>query len=365
MFAVDNIVNRQTLRVLDLEPKESAKIAGLQYVKSDSLQIERKKVGRGFSYLDPNGDRIKDEAELERLKALTIPPALTEVFYCHLPNGHLQATGRDAKRRKQYFYHPEWRKTRSQHKFNRMLLFGASLPQIRNTTTKHLQQPGLPREKVLAAVVQLLETTLIRVGNKQYARKNSSFGLTTLRDRHVDIKGQKVKFEFRGKSGVDHEIKLKDRRLASVIKKCQEIPGYEIFKYYDEAGDRHFVDSGDVNQYLQEITEHDFTAKDFRTWAGTLLSAIELNELGEFESEKQAQKNVTQAIKNVAKQLGNRPATSRKYYIHPAIIEAYETGFLLDAMDRVKDTKSNVDELHPEEITILEIIKKALPLRQQ
>ena len=362
VLAVDKIVDRKTIKALDLEPEESAQLAGLRYVRADSLQIERKKVGRGFSYLDVNGDRISDQAELDRLKALTIPPALTDVFICHLPDGHLQATGKDARKRKQYFYHPQWRKTRSQHKFNRMLLFGASLPAIRETTAKHLRQRGLPREKVLAAVVQLLETTLIRVGNEQYAKQNCSFGLTTLRDRRVDIEGQKVKFEFRGKSGVDHQIELKDRRLAKVIKQCQDIPGYEIFKYYDENGDRHFVDSGDVNEYLQQITTHDFSAKDFRTWAGTLLSAIKLNQLGEFDSEKQAQKNIVLAIKNVAKQLGNRPATCRKYYVHPAVIEAYQNGFLVDMMSEVVGSKSKANELNPEEAVILEIIKKALPL---
>ncbi|MDJ0689697.1 MAG: hypothetical protein QNJ41_14435 [Xenococcaceae cyanobacterium MO_188.B32] len=212
-LAVDKIVDRQTIKALDLEPKESAKLAGLRYIRADSLQIERKKVGRGFCYLDSNGERITDEKELKRFKELTIPPALTEVFLCHLPNGHLQATGRDAKRRKQYFYHPDWRKIRSQHKFNRLLLFGASLPLIRKTTAKHLRKHGLPREKVLAAVVRLLETTLIRVGNSQYAKKNRSFGLTTLRDRHVEIEGAKLRFEFRGKSGIEHEIELKDPRL--------------------------------------------------------------------------------------------------------------------------------------------------------
>ncbi len=362
MFAVNKIVDEEAIEALDLEPEESAKLAGLKYVRADSLQIARKKVGRGFSYIDRNGDRIDDESELERLKSLTIPPALTDVWLCHLPNGHLQATGRDQKRRKQYFYHPQWRKTRSQHKFNRMLLFGASLPHIRETTTKHLRQKGLSREKVLAAVVQLLETTLIRVGNEQYAKKNCSFGLTTLRDRHVDISGNQVKFEFRGKSGVDHEIELKDRRLAKVIQQCQEIPGYEIFKYYDESGDRHFIDSGDVNEYLQQITQQDFTAKDFRTWAGTLLTAIELSELGEFDSEKQAQKNVVQAIKNVAKQLGNRPATCRKYYVHPAIVDAYQTRILLDLMLQQSKKKSVADRLNPEEMVILEIIKQTLPL---
>ena len=362
MFAVEEIVEPKVIEALDLEPEKSAKIAGLEYIRADSLIIKRKKVGRGFSYLDRKGDRITDKAELKRLKSLTIPPALTDVWLCHLPNGHLQATGKDAKSRKQYFYHPEWRKVRSQHKFNRMLLFGAHLPLIRQATDKHLRQRSLSREKVLATVVQLLENTLIRIGNSHYAKKNRSYGLTTLRDRHVETEGAKVKFEFRGKSGVEHQIELKDRRLTNVIKKCQEIPGYEIFKYYDEAGDRHFVDSGDVNDYLQEITSQDFTAKDFRTWYGTLLAAIELDNLGEFDSQKQAQRNVTQAIKNVARQLGNRPATCRKYYVHPAIIEAYQNGLLLSLMSQTAEQESAVDELNPEENVVLEIIQQAVPL---
>ncbi|MEL6580808.1 MAG: DNA topoisomerase IB, partial [Cyanobacteria bacterium J06621_12] len=260
----------------------------------------------------------------------------------------------------QYFYHPQWRKLRSQHKFNRMLLFGASLPLIRKTTVQHLRQRDLSREKVLAAVVQLLETTLIRVGNNQYAKKNCSFGLTTLRDRHVDVEGNKIRFEFRGKSGVDHEIELQDRRLANIVKQCQEIPGYEIFKYYDASGDRHFIDSGDVNEYLQKITQQDFTAKDFRTWAGTLEAAISLNNLGEFNSESQAAKNVTQAVKSVAQKLGNRPATCRKYYIHPAIFEAYQSGLLVELMSQTLQSKLAVDELDQEEIVIIEIIKQSL-----
>ncbi|MBE9048204.1 DNA topoisomerase IB, partial [Pleurocapsales cyanobacterium LEGE 10410] len=213
-----------------------------------------------------------------------------------------------------------------------------------------------------ATVVQLLETTFIRIGNDQYAKKNRSFGLTTLRNRHVEIEGTKVKFEFRGKSGVDHEIELKDRRLANIIKQCQEIPGYEIFKYYDESGERQFVDSGDVNEYLQQITGRDFTAKDFRTWAGTLLAAIELEELGEFESETQAKKNITQAIKNVACQLGNRPATCRKYYVHPAILESYQNGSLLPLMSETAGKESASDELSPEEQVVLQIIQQAIPL---
>ena len=362
MFVAEEIIEPKVIKALNLEPEKSAEVAGLRYVTADTLVIERKKVGRGFSYLDAKGERISDEAELERLKSLVIPPALTDVFICHLPNGHLQATGKDAKKRKQYFYHPEWRKVRSQHKFNRMLLFGAHLPLIRATTDKHLRKRGLPREKVLATVVQLLENTLIRIGNSQYAQKNRSYGLTTLRDRHVETKGAKVKFEFRGKSGVDHEIELKDRRLANVIKQCQEIPGYEIFKYYDKSGERQFVDSADVNDYLQQITEQDFTAKDFRTWYGTLLAAIALDNIGDFESEKQAKKNITQAIKNVASQLGNRPATCRKYYVHPAIIEAYKDGSLLPLMENTPAKESASDKLTPEEEVVLEIIQQEVPL---
>lgn len=358
MLAVERIFDPKIVSILDSEPHESAKLAGLRYVKASDLPIMRKKVGRGFSYLDANGDRITDKTEIERLKSLTIPPALTDVFLCDLSNGHLQATGRDAKRRKQYFYHPEWRKVRSQHKFNRMLLFGASLPLIRETTAKHLRKRNLSKEKVLAAVVQLLETTLIRIGNDHYAQKNCSFGLTTLRDRHVEITGDKVQFEFRGKSGIDHEIELQDRRLANIIKQCQEIPGYEIFKYYDSDGEKHDVDSADVNDYLQQITERDFTAKDFRTWAGTLLTAVKLDELGEFESESEAKSNITQAIKHTAKQLGNRPATCRKYYVHPAILEAYQEGSLIELMSEARNLESIPDGLNQEEIAILEIIKQ-------
>ncbi|MEM8832675.1 MAG: DNA topoisomerase IB [Cyanobacteria bacterium P01_G01_bin.19] len=360
MLAIDKIVDKKAIAALDLEPEESAKVAGLRYVRADSLRIQRKKVGRGFSYLDLEGDRIVDRQELERLKSLTIPPALTDVLMCHLANGHLQATGRDAKNRKQYFYHPQWRKMRSQHKFNRMLLFGASLPSIRETTNRHLRQRNLSREKVIAAVIQLLETTLIRIGNDRYAQKNCSFGLTTLRDRHVEIKGSKIQFEFRGKSGVDHQIELQDLRLANIIKKCQEIPGYEIFKYFDESGERHFIDSGDVNEYLQQITDQDFTAKDFRTWAGTLLTAIELNDMGDFDSVKQADKNITQAIKNTARQLGNRPATCRNYYVHPAILEAYRDRSLIYLMSEMQDFDMETEGLNPEEIVVLEIIQRTI-----
>ena len=347
--------------VITTDPMKSAKRAGLRYVSDDRPGIRRKRVGRGFSYIDADGKRIQDKEQLKRLKAIGIPPALKDVWICPLPHGHLLATGRDEKGRKQYIYHPEWRKFRSQAKFNRMVLFGVALPSIRAATEKDLKRQGLPKEKVLATVVQLLETTLIRVGNDQYAKKNRSFGLTTMRDRHVKISGATVKFEFRGKSGIDHEIQLHDRRLAKIIKNCRDIPGYDLFQYYDEAGDRQTIDSGDVNDYLQEITGEDFTAKDFRTWSGTLLAALELDEMGPFEKESEAKKNVTQAVKNVAKQLGNRPATCRKYYIHPAVIDAYTEGWLLSMMP--DDDESN-EGLLPEEHAVLCIIGKHFEQQQ-
>lgn len=338
------------------DPIKSAKKAGLRYVSDDQPGISRKRVGRGFSYIDPDGQRIQEKEELKRLKALPIPPNLDEVWICPHPKGHLIATGRDDKGRKQYIYHPEWRKIRSQAKFNRMVFFGAALPEIRALTQEHLNLPGLPREKVLATVVQLLETTLIRVGNDHYARKNRSYGLTTMRDRHVKISGAKVKFQFRGKSGVKHEIELQDRRLAKIVKRCRDIPGYELFQYYDENGDHQTIDSGDVNEYLQQITGEEFSAKDFRTWSGTLLAALELDEIGPFQKESEAKKNITQAIKNVAKQLGNRPATCRKYYVHPAVISAYTEEWLFAMMEQIHEAQSQ--GLHPEEQAVLEIIQE-------
>ena len=364
MLAVDKIVDDRVLELLDLEPEESAEVAGLCYVRADDLAISRQKVGRGFSYFDAKGDRIVDEAEIQRLKSLTVPPALTDVWLCHLPHGHLQATGRDAKERKQYFYHPDWRKVRSQHKFNRMLLFGSLLPQIRATTDRHLRQRKVSREKVLAVVVKLLENTLIRIGNDRYVKKTRSYGLTTLRDRHVDVEGDRIQFEFRGKSGVDHEIELCDRRLATAIKRCQEIPGYEIFKYFDEKGNKQDVKSEDVNQYLQEITGQEITAKDFRTWFGTLTAAVELAELGKFTTETEAKQNITKAIKDTAKQLGNRPATCRKYYVHPAILDSYRNGSLLQLMAESATVESLPNRLNPEEAVILQLMKQTLPRRK-
>lgn len=344
------------------DPIKSAKIAGLRYVCDDTPGIERKRAGKGFSYIGVDGKPIRDTQELNRFKGLVIPPAWTKVWICPLPNGHLQATGRDEKGRKQYRYHPDWQKIRSQTKFNRMIAFGSTLPLIRQKTEEHLNLRKLSREKVLAAVVRLLETTCIRVGNVEYAKQNQSFGLTTMRNRHVDVSGSRVKFQFRGKSGVQHELELNDRRLARIVKQCRDLPGYELFQYFDENGDRQPISSEDVNAYLKEITGEDFTAKDFRTWAGTVVAAQALTEVGAFTSQTQAKKNITQAIKQAANQLGNRPATCRKYYVHPAIIDAYLDGSLLPTMEQQEEleTEDSAYALSPQERGVLAVLEQQL-----
>jgi DNA topoisomerase-1 len=352
-------IHKQLEAVLVTDPVKSAKVAGLRYVCDDSPGIQRKRSGKGFSYVDVNGDRVQDAAVLERIKALAVPPALTDVWICPLDNGHLQATGRDAKGRKQYRYHADWQKIRSQTKFNRMIPFGLALPLIRQTTEEHSKLRGVPREKVLAAVVRLLGTTFIRIGNPEYAQKNKSFGLTTLRNRHVEVSGSTIRFHFRGKSGVEHEIELSDRRLANIVKSCRELPGYELFQYIDEEGQRQKVSSEDVNDYLREITGEEFSAKDFRTWAGTVLTATELSEIGPFESKTAANRNIIQAVKAVAKQLGNRPATCRKYYVHPGVIDAYLEGWLLPIMEKSKTIEqANPNDLRPEEQAVLEVLEQ-------
>lgn len=361
------LIKREVQAALVIDPVESAELVGLRYVSDTIPGIQRQTVGEEFCYIDANGKQICDDSELSRIKALVIPPAWTDVWICSLSHGHLQATGRDAKGRKQYRYHAHWRQVRSQTKFNRMIAFAEALPKIRKRTEEDLALPGLPREKVLATVLRLLEITRIRVGNEEYAQTNKSFGLTTMRDRHVDISGSTIRFKFRGKSGVDHDLELSDRRLAKIVKRCQDIPGQELFQYLDDDKQRQQIDSGDVNIYLREITGLDFTAKDFRTWAGTVLAAQELNELGPFESESQGKKNVTQAIKDVANQLGNRPATSRKYYIHPAIIDAYMDGSLFQTMEQVskQETADSPSELRSEEQAVLNLLEQHLVQESQ
>ncbi|ULP28442.1 MULTISPECIES: DNA topoisomerase IB [Leptolyngbya] len=308
---------------LPSDPIESAEVVGLKYVTDEMPGITRKRSGKSFAYFDLNGDRIRDEKIIQRINSLAIPPAYKNVWICPLENGHLQATGRDAKGRKQYRYHPLWRAIRDQNKFSRMIAFSQALPDIRRRLEKDLALPGLPKQKVLATVLKLMELTRIRVGNEEYAKTNNSYGLTTLQDDHVNVAGSKIQFQFRGKSGVEHEIEVSDKRLAKVVKRCQDLPGQELFQYLDEHQQAQDITSSDVNDYLREVTGQDFTAKDFRTWAGTVLAASHLAEIGKFTSQTAAKKNITQAVKSVSAYLGNRPATCRKYYIHPNVLEAY------------------------------------------
>lgn len=314
------------------DPEESAKAAGLRYVYDTRPGIRRRRYGKGFRYIGVDGSVIRDPELLRRIRSLVIPPAWTNVWICPAASGHLQATGRDARGRKQSRYHPRWREVRDEAKYERMLLFGEALPKIRERSDHDLALPGLPREKVLATVVRLLETTYIRVGNEEYARTNHSFGLTTMRNRHVTVSGSTVRFCFEGKSGVKHTIDVSDRKLAKIVKRCYDIPGYELFQYLDEEGKPHSIDAADVNDYLQSVTEHPFTAKDFRTWAGTVLASAVLKEFEAFSSETEAKRNVVQAIKRVAAQLGNTPAVCRKCYVHPVVLERYLAGGGLGAV---------------------------------
>ena len=311
-----------------IDPVEAAKSSGLRYVTDDGPGFRRKRSGTTFRYFDVNDKPIKDKDELARIKALAIPPAWTDVWISPFANSHLQATGRDARGRKQYRYHKRWRKIRDQTKYGRMLLVGQKLPALRQRVAEDLALQGLPREKIIATVVKLLETTFIRVGNQEYARQNRSYGLTTLRNNHVKVRGDKIYFRFRGKSGVGHEMELENPRLARIVKHCQELPGQQLFGYLDENGEARSVESSDVNDYLRQATGEDFTAKDFRTWAGTVLAARAFAAAEGFTSKTQAKRNVAQAIDEVAKKLGNTRSVCQKCYIHPAIVSAYLEGSL-------------------------------------
>ncbi|NNA04875.1 DNA topoisomerase IB [Pseudomonas lundensis] len=299
----------------------------LHYVDDTLPGITRKRLRGTFRYFAPDGKRIVDQDEIQRINALAVPSAYVDVWICADPRGHLQATGRDARGRKQYRYHARWREVRDASKYSRLRAFGLALPKLRKQLETRLAAPGFSRDKVMATVITLLDATLIRVGNTQYAKDNRSYGLTTLRSRHVDVSGTTITFQFRGKSGVEHQISVKDRRLARIIKRCLEIPGQNLFQYLDEDGVRHSITSSDVNAYLKTLTGADFTAKDYRTWAGSALALAVLREL-HWEPESDAKRHVVDMVKNVAKQLGNTPAVCRKCYIHPAVLE----GFMLGAL---------------------------------
>ena len=313
---------------------QCARVAGLSYTTDSRPGLRRARHASTFRYFTASGRRLTNRQELERIRALGIPPAWEDVWICSDPRGHLQATGRDARGRKQYRYHRNWRIARDEAKYDRMIGFAQAVPHIRRRTAADLRRIGLPRQKVIALIVQLLEKTLIRVGNDEYAKQNRSFGLTTLRDGHVEVKGGRLTFTFRGKSGVEHEISLDDPRLARVVQACQDLPGYNAFQYYDESGTRRPVDSGEVNAYLKEITGECYTSKDFRTWAATVLAAQFLRSYEPCRSRTEAKRNIVRAIEGVSKRLGNTKAVCRKSYVHPDVLDAYCDGSLLKATDK-------------------------------
>ena len=345
---------------------ESALAAGLRYTTDSKPGLRRRRNGKGFAYIQPDGRPVRDPAEIDRIRKLVIPPAWTDVWICSDPRGHLQATGRDARGRKQHRYHPRWRQARDETKYDRLMGFAQALPVIRRRTDADLRAPGLTREKVLATVVQLLEKTLIRVGNDEYAKQNRSFGLTTLRDGHVDVKGGRVRFAFRGKSGVEHDVDLDDRRLARIVRQCRDLPGYDLFQYVDENGARQTIGSSDVNDYLREITGEEYTSKDFRTWAGTVLAAQLLLEFEAFQSDTQAKKNIVSAVESVAKRLGNTKAVCRRCYIHPAVIDAYTDGSMAKSLvQRTRRRRGGSHALSQAEIAVLGLLQKRVVIRRR
>jgi DNA topoisomerase I len=345
-----------------LDPTDVAESAGLTYVTDEAKGITRERDGDSFKYTKSTGHPVTDEATLERIRKLAIPPAWTDVWICPKPSGHLQATGRDARGRKQYRYHPQFREVSEQTKYEHMLEFARALPAIRAKVAEHMALRGLPREKVLATVVHLLETTLIRVGNDDYARQNESYGLTTLRNKHVKVEGTQLRFQFKGKSGKMWKLQIKDRRVAKIVKGCQDLPGQELFAYVDDEGQARDVTSADVNAYLREITGSDITAKDFRTWAGTVMAALALQEFERFDTKATQKKNLKAAIERVAARLGNTPTICRKCYVHPEILNSYAEGqLLLEIKQEVEgELRDDLAALKPEEAAVLGLLQARL-----
>jgi DNA topoisomerase I len=345
-----------------LDPELAAKHAKLRHMDDTVPGITRHKARNGFDYRLPGGALVRDIDTLKRIRSLAIPPAWSGVWICVDPSGHLQATGRDARRRKQYRYHPRWREVRDEAKYSKLLIFSRVLPKLRARVEEDLNRPGLPRERVLAAIVRLMDMTLFRIGNNEYAKENKSFGLTTLRDRHVAIEGSRIHISFRGKHGKHHETDINDRRLARIIKNCRDLPGYELFQYLDDNGDRHTVGSAEVNDYLREITGEEITAKDFRTWAGTKLAAEALQEFEIFDTEAERKKAVLRAIEKVAKHLGNTPAICRSCYIHPAVLDGYLDGSLLKSLaeDTRKYLAQNIEGMSAEEAAVTAFLRVRL-----
>jgi len=345
-----------------VDPKDAAESAGLIYVSDEEPGLRRKKAGKGFTYIRPGGGKVEDETTLKRIQKLAVPPAYTDVWICTKENGHIQATGRDAKGRKQYRYHPAFREIRESTKYEHMLDFAKALPAIRARIAEHMALPGLPREKVLATVVDLLEKTLIRVGNDDYAKENKSYGLTTLKNKHVKVNGSELRFEFKGKSGKVWRLQVKDRRIARIVRACQDLPGQELFSYIDENGEHRDISSTEVNAYLREITGRDVTAKDFRTWQGTVLAALALQEFQSFDPKAALKKNVKAAIERVASRLGNTPTICRKCYVHPEVLTAYTEGqLLLEIKEEIEsELRENLQDLRPEEAAVLTFLEVRL-----
>ncbi|WP_025885393.1 DNA topoisomerase IB [Asaia prunellae] len=346
------------------EARDHAKAARLIYVDRTKPGITRHKAGRGFFYRDPHGERITDEPVLKRLKSLAIPPAYRDVWICANPRGHLQAVGKDRRDRLQYRYHPEWRLVRDEDKFARMLIFGEKLPEIRRRVDEDLRHPQLDRQRVIAAVVRMMERTMARIGNESYARENRSFGLTTLRHRHARVKGSQVALDFKGKHGIEAHLTVRDPRLVRVISRLQDLPGQKLFQYVDESGERHEIHSQDVNAYLQAITGEDITAKDFRTWAATHLAALTLSSLEKGDTKARAKKNVLRTIEQVAARLGNTPSVCRKCYIHPQILTGYLDGSLREAFARQAETmleqESDTHQLSADEAIMVGYLTRLL-----
>ena len=354
----DDTADADTPDIVD--PRDAAESAGLRYVTDDAPGITRRRVGKGFSYRSPDGSVLKDRAAVGRINALAVPPAYKDVWICPHPDGHIQATGRDDKGRKQYRYHPRWREVRDATKYEHMLDFAQVLPVIRARVDADMRRSGLPREKVLATVVRLLERTLIRVGNDDYVEQNGSYGLTTLENRHVKVEGGELRFGFKGKSGKTWNLKLSDRRVAKVVKACQDLPGQELFQYRDAGGTPRDVSSADVNAYLREVTGRDVTAKDFRTWAGTVLAALALREFERFDTQAAAKRNVRAAIERVSARLGNTPTICRKCYVHPHVLDTYLSGSLvLEIVEEAQAAlRDEMGRLRPEEAAVLALLTK-------
>lgn len=339
------------------DPYEAIAMTNLRYISEGQLSIHRKKIGRGFSYIR-KGEKISDSGTIERIKKLVIPPAWSEVRISHFKNGHLQVVGRDEKKRKQYLYHPQWSKIRNETKFFKMSAFGKILPNIRKKVDQDLDLPEMSQQKVLALIIRLMEETHIRIGNQYYAKQNKTYGLSTFRTRHLKTYKDRVKFEFIGKKGKEHSVTVKNKRLIKLINQCEEIPGWELFKFYDENGQKQVIDSGMINDYIHEISGNMFSAKDFRTWSASKIFFETLKELGYVEDEKQNKKNILEAFDAAATGLGNTRAVCRSYYVHPKIVTTYESGEIVPYFQNIKqDTSKNYASLSETEKSILKLIE--------